>query len=107
MIGRRGIRAAMLALVLAGSTAAARAETPSTKQLVGVYVGEATDDLAGGQYHEQREIDMEIFPYEGDGLKVRWTILAGSALDYFDSCGRLCLWPRSWCRTRLYQPFKA
>jgi len=73
MIGRRGIRAAILALVLAGSTAAARAETPSTKQLVGVYVGEATDDLAGGQYHEQREIDMEIFPYEGDGLKVRWT----------------------------------
>ncbi len=61
------------ACVCAGWPVVAAAETPSTQQLVGVFVGEAADDPQVGPNREQREIDMVIVPYQHDGLKVTWT----------------------------------
>lgn len=71
MMHGRVAMVALLALGLAGPRA--WAETPPTKQLLGVFVGEAADDPPIGPYHEQREIDMEIVPFQDTGLRVTWT----------------------------------
>ncbi len=71
MMQMRMVVAAVLALTWAGTQA--RAEVPPTKQLLGVFVGEAEDDPNAGPDHEQRQIDMEIVPYQDNGLQVTWT----------------------------------
>lgn len=71
MTNARVITAVVLGLGLAGIQA--RAEVPPIKQLMGVFVGEAEDDPQAGPNREQREIDMEITPYQENGLKVTWT----------------------------------
>jgi hypothetical protein len=57
-------------LLLTGLSAAA--EPPGTKELVGTFVGRAQDDPAVGGRHEQRDIVMEIAPYQEHGLRLRW-----------------------------------
>jgi hypothetical protein len=64
----RGSAAALL--LLAAQPVAA--EPPGTQALVGTFVGRAADDLAIGKKHEQRDIVMEIAPYEERGLRLRW-----------------------------------
>lgn len=71
MTSARMVAAAVLALGLTGTQAGA--EVPPIKQLMGVFVGEAEDDPHAGPNRERREIDMEIVPYQDNGLKVTWT----------------------------------
>ncbi len=62
---------ALAALALLTATPAP-AEPPGTKQLIGTFVGRAEDDPALERKVEQRDIVMEIAPYQGSGLRVDW-----------------------------------
>jgi hypothetical protein len=53
-------------------SALSRAEPPGTEQLVGTFVGRAADDVGVGKKNEQRDIVMEIQPYQEHGLRLRW-----------------------------------
>ena len=60
---------ALLALVAAAPAAAG---PPGTEQLIGTFVGRAEDDPNLGRAPEQRDIVMEIEPYQDSGLRLRW-----------------------------------
>jgi hypothetical protein len=57
-------------LLLAASPAPA--QPPGVDQLIGTFVGVAADDPALGSKTEQRDIVMEIAPYQDHGLRVDW-----------------------------------
>ena len=61
-----------LALLALPPATPLRAQPPGVGQLMGTFVGIAADDLAGGQKHEQRDIVMELEPYQDSGLRLRW-----------------------------------
>lgn len=59
-------------VVAAPSPAPAAEPAPSLKPMLGVYLGRATaKDLDTGQA-EERDIDVEVTPYERDGFRIRW-----------------------------------
>lgn len=61
------------AALAAGAVGAARAEQPPLAGLVGAFVGRAEQhDLEDGS-RQERDIDIVIEPYEGQGLKITWT----------------------------------
>jgi hypothetical protein len=66
---------ALLGVALAAALPASspRAEPPGTKVLLGVFVGRAQEEDPADGSPEQRDIEMEITPYQDDGLKVSWT----------------------------------
>ena len=72
---RRALDAALLgaALAIALPAPSPRAEPAGMKELLGVFVGRAEEQNAADGSPEQRDIDMEITPYQDDGLKVSWT----------------------------------
>ena len=61
-----------LALLALPPATPLRAQPPGVGHLMGTFVGIAADDLAGGQKHEQRDIVMELEPYQDSGLRLRW-----------------------------------
>ncbi|HEX6010892.1 MAG TPA: hypothetical protein VFY87_03615 [Geminicoccaceae bacterium] len=71
----RTLNGALLGVALATAlpTSPPRAEPPGTKGLLGVFVGRAEEQDPADGSPEQRDIEMEITPYQDDGLKVRWT----------------------------------
>ena len=69
---RRSLGLLILALLALPSTAPLRAEPPGVGQLMGTFVGIAADDPGIGKRQEQRDIVMEIEPYQDSGLRLRW-----------------------------------
>lgn len=71
------VRAALAALVagalLAGGPAAAQPAKSSLKDLMGVYLGRATVRDLDTQRSEERDIDVEVVPFERNGFRIRWT----------------------------------
>jgi hypothetical protein len=60
-----------VALALAADFASAAGEA-ALKDLMGTYVGRAKMlDLPGGKT-EERDIDVEVTPFKGDGFRIRW-----------------------------------
>jgi hypothetical protein len=80
-MSRRAMRAALAAAFGSAMLVAALATpfpvlaadpAPSLKPMMGVYLGRATvKDLDTGQA-EERDIDVEVTPYERDGFRIRW-----------------------------------
>lgn len=69
----RRIALALVAVLLFGpAPSQPRAEPPGVEQLLGTFVGRAADDPALGRKNEQRDIIMEIEPYQQQGLRLRW-----------------------------------
>jgi len=71
----RTLNGALLGAALAAALPAPSpsAEPAGMKGLLGVFVGRAEEQNAADGSPEQRDIDMEITPYQDEGLKVRWT----------------------------------
>lgn len=69
---RRSLGLAALALLVLPPIAPLRAEPPGVGQLMGTFVGVAADDPGIGRKQEQRDIVMEIEPYQESGLRLRW-----------------------------------
>jgi hypothetical protein len=72
----RNLSGTLLGVALAAATLpipSPRAEPPGMKELLGAFVGRAEELNPADGSPEQRDIDMEITPYQDDGLKVRWT----------------------------------
>jgi hypothetical protein len=72
----RLLKGALLGVALAvaaAPTSPPRAEPQGMKEMLGVFVGRAQEENPADGSPEQRDIDMEITPYQDDGLKVRWT----------------------------------
>ena len=73
----RSVRRAVAAWVVLGvgialALPAAAADPPPLKELMGVYLGRATvKDLSTNQT-EERDIDIEITPFERTGFRIRW-----------------------------------
>ena len=78
----RSLRASMLlptalaaivaAALVSTDEPAAAAGDAGLKELMGTYVGRATmRDHPGGKT-EEREIDVEVTPFKGDGFRIRW-----------------------------------
>ena len=68
----RSLGLAALALLTLPPTAPLRAGPPGVGQLMGTFVGVAADDPGIGRKQEQRDIVMEIEPYQESGLRLRW-----------------------------------
>lgn len=74
LAARRLAAALMLAPIafIVPSTGRAEDSSTSVKSLTGIYLGRATvKDLASGAT-EERDIDVEVTPYERDGFRIRW-----------------------------------
>ncbi|MFL5335713.1 MAG: hypothetical protein ACJ8H8_21655 [Geminicoccaceae bacterium] len=69
---RRSLLLAALCLLAVPPSAPVRADPPGVKQLIGTFVGVAADDPEVGKKQEQRDIVMEIEPYQERGLRLRW-----------------------------------
>jgi hypothetical protein len=61
-----------LGAILAVAAMPATAEPPGVDQLIGTFVGRAADDPALDRTPEQRDIVMEIAPYQDAGLRLDW-----------------------------------
>jgi hypothetical protein len=68
----RALVAALVACVLATPIAAAADAAVPLKEMMGVYLGRATVRDLDVKRTEERDIDVEIVPFDRDGFRIRW-----------------------------------
>lgn len=62
----------LAAVMLLGAPPPVVAQTPAVKDLVGVYLGRATVRDMETNQTEERDIDVEITPFDRTGFRIRW-----------------------------------
>jgi hypothetical protein len=82
-MSRRAIRASVAAQLaaaiavvalafVASRPAAADDAAPSVKAMMGIYLGRATVTDVETRQTEERDIDIEVTPFDRDGFRIRW-----------------------------------
>jgi len=66
-------RLALAALVLVAAVPAVAADAaPAIKAMMGIYLGRATVTDVETRQTEERDIDVEVTPFDRDGFRIRW-----------------------------------
>jgi hypothetical protein len=72
MMRSRTLAAAGMLVLAALATPLAADPAPTLKPLLGVYLGRATVKDLVTQATEERDIDVEVTPFDRDGFRIRW-----------------------------------